>query len=700
MDPDKVTLDTLIDNIKLVLKKCLISSPVYGNLQRQLAEYLFESNKPLEGVVQLVESLGGKYKFDHLKLEQEYVLSGGAKNEENIQNYENVKVFNSVPLEYLTPQAFLSDLNSLPAEWTLVQISRKPQCQEILQGVREHMTGQIDCRLDEARLVVMSSGEMPIQVLVDKPLGSDENMKTYFDLVNEALAKLSVVSGGRSSREEASLGECWLREFQCLLPGKLKSPGLNALISHTLDTISSSLVTMETEARHFLHRLLAGVHLISEKQVYALVLSYVTKNDELLAEHITQSDEYSEALSSASRYPVILILEDELDRLPWETSLCLRTSPVTRVHCFQFVLALLRLHGSKVDKDGVRTSSIINGYLSIPRIGHDQDTFVILNPSSDIPALETKFKTFLDTKFGKWKGIIGRAPSTSEFIDGLNHPLFIYCGHGNGTYYASSDKIGRGRIRAVSCLFGCRSVERVCHGGRVPFSSVVQKYFIAGSPCVLGNLWNVSSTDCDRLASNLLNLTFPSSPSSLPLDLSTISKTWWSVPPFPASMSTNSDSVSHLSSNGVASSNSAKALVNSMNSGDSVKPSTDSTKPPVNSTKTVVVNSTKPSNDSTKTFVNSTKQSINSTKISADPPPSKPSAKSTSSTNPTKLSSSNPGAKPSCTNPTKSSASSLSYSPDLCANVQWARQGANYFVNGSALVVWGLPVWFEDSPLI
>jgi hypothetical protein len=56
------------------------------------------------------------------------------------------------------------------------------------------------------------------------------------------------------------------------------------------------------------------------------------------------------------------------------------------------------------DKDGVRTSSIINGYLSIPRIGHDQDTFVILNPSSDIPALETKFKTFLDTKFGKWKG--------------------------------------------------------------------------------------------------------------------------------------------------------------------------------------------------------------------------------------------------------------------------------------------------------
>jgi hypothetical protein len=85
--------------------------------------------------------------------------------------FSSHQVFNSVPLEYLTPQAFLSDLNSLPAEWTLVQISRKPQCQEILQGVREHMTGQIDCRLDEARLVVMSSGEMPIQVLVDKPLG-------------------------------------------------------------------------------------------------------------------------------------------------------------------------------------------------------------------------------------------------------------------------------------------------------------------------------------------------------------------------------------------------------------------------------------------------------------------------------------------------------------------------------------------------
>uniref|UniRef100_A0A8D8QZJ6 separase n=1 Tax=Cacopsylla melanoneura TaxID=428564 RepID=A0A8D8QZJ6_9HEMI len=692
---DEVTLQSLKETIESILKKCHVGTPIYGNLKRQLAELLFESNDSLDGIVHLVESLGGKYKMEHAILEQEYELSGGASNENHIKNLDVVKVFNSIPLQYSSSEAFLKDLNSLPSEWTLIQITRKPQCKDILQVVRQHMAGQLDFSLDRTRLVVMTAGQDILQIQLNSP-SSGDHMKTFFDLVNEALGKMTSASNSRNRREEASvlmkdvskgIEDSWLCEYQCLLPGHLKCPHLNALIQTTLESIRSSLVTMTTSMETFLRRLLQGVHLISEHQVNELILGHVTNGDELLAEFVTQAvvkfkNEHSKALSTAARYPVILILEEELDRLPWETILCLRSSPVTRVHCFQFLLALVKLHTAK-------HGPIKNGYLTLPLPNHETDTFVIMNPSCDLPALQTKFTTFLDKKFDKWKHIIGRAPSSSEFSDGLSsHSVFIYAGHGNGTLYLSSDNIGRNRIRAVTFLFGCRSVERVYHGGRVPFSGVGAKYFIAGSPCVVGNLWNVSSSDCDRLASNLINLTFPSPRPSPPiLDLHKFSSEWWSVP-FVLPVPNNSTL------------NAVNGALNCENENLNV------------------VNAALKSNGSPIRNVNgslngqSKVTSIGSCTISKDPNSKSSTVSNLKAPSMVRKGRAKSSKKPSVVDSNlilkdwvqdsylhsskdPGTETSLSYSPDVCFNVQAARQGANYFINSSALVVWGLPVWFE-----
>lgn len=92
MDTETSTPEEQKQTINSLLKKCLLSSPVYGTLKRQLAELLFQSNETLQGIVHLVESLGANSKFDHLKLEQEYEMHGGDTNEDNLKNIDFIKV--------------------------------------------------------------------------------------------------------------------------------------------------------------------------------------------------------------------------------------------------------------------------------------------------------------------------------------------------------------------------------------------------------------------------------------------------------------------------------------------------------------------------------------------------------------------------------------------------------------------------------
>jgi separase len=50
---------------------------------------------------------------------------------------------------------------------------------------------------------------------------------------------------------------------------------------------------------------------------------------------------------------------------------------------------------------------------------------------------------------------------------------------------------------------GCSSVALQENGDYEPIGTVLS-YLLAGSPCVVGNLWNVTDKDCDRFTKALL----------------------------------------------------------------------------------------------------------------------------------------------------------------------------------------------------
>lgn len=76
--------------------------------------------------------------------------------------------------------------------------------------------------------------------------------------------------------------------------------------------------------------------------------------------------------------------------------------------------------------------------------------------------------------------------------------MFIYCGHGGGEVAYDAY-----HLRKISCpvafLWGCSSGQLVTNGIHDP-TGVSMSYLIGGSPCVVGNLWDVTDKDLDKMS--------------------------------------------------------------------------------------------------------------------------------------------------------------------------------------------------------
>ncbi len=102
--------------------------------------------------------------------------------------------------------------------------------------------------------------------------------------------------------------------------------------------------------------------------------------------------------------------------------------------------------------------------------------------------------------------MIGRVPSDEEMRKGLEeHGLFLYFGHSSGEQYLQSHHIKRLRSCPVSVLMGCSSGMLRQSGEFGPWGPALS-YLMAGSPCVVANLWDVSDRDIDRFTWRLFKL--------------------------------------------------------------------------------------------------------------------------------------------------------------------------------------------------
>lgn len=218
----------------------------------------------------------------------------------------------------------------------------------------------------------------------------------------------------------------------------------------------------------------------------------------------------------------ILILDENFNRFPFEGMPSFANQAICRLPALSFALgALLSSSFSKK----VPKSTLL------PTV-NPKGTSYIVDPEANLSGTRERLVPYireLTTRRGwKWEGVIGEVPD-NQFIENSlarQNGLMIYCGHGGGQRCFSRSQIenltNRKLIQANvhsnhferACqssviLMGCSSakLESINRKGTRSFENlpifyepegIALSYLVAGAPCVVGNLWDVTDHDIDR----------------------------------------------------------------------------------------------------------------------------------------------------------------------------------------------------------
>ena len=213
----------------------------------------------------------------------------------------------------------------------------------------------------------------------------------------------------------------------------------------------------------------------------------------------------------------ILILDEHLQRFPIESMDMFSNVAITRVPSLAFIFALLLECEMNHHSTAVAT---------LPAVDPMKVKYVV-DPESNLTETASTLGTGLtllsNTNGWKWDGVAGQMP-TSEFMSQAlttDNGLYLYCGHGGGEKaYTRLQVEGLMNIREDG-IRGCRAtvVLMGCSSGKLqsvntPKSTssssssyytmhyepegIALSYLLAGAPCVVGNLWDVTDRDIDR----------------------------------------------------------------------------------------------------------------------------------------------------------------------------------------------------------
>ena len=106
-----------------------------------------------------------------------------------------------------------------------------------------------------------------------------------------------------------------------------------------------------------------------------------------------------------------------------------------------------------------------------------------------------------------WTGYVNEVPMIDEVRSNhRNSNIFIYCGHGAGEILCEPS-ILRGICCPASFLWGCSSGRLISIGIHDPFGPILS-YLGGSSPWIVGNLWDVTDKDIDRLSISCMKMAF------------------------------------------------------------------------------------------------------------------------------------------------------------------------------------------------
>eukprot|EP01001_Neometanema_parovale_P006120 NODE_24_length_4294_cov_22.270439_g22_i0.p1 GENE.NODE_24_length_4294_cov_22.270439_g22_i0~~NODE_24_length_4294_cov_22.270439_g22_i0.p1 ORF type:complete len:1341 (+),score=223.88 NODE_24_length_4294_cov_22.270439_g22_i0:89-4111(+) len=191
------------------------------------------------------------------------------------------------------------------------------------------------------------------------------------------------------------------------------------------------------------------------------------------------------------RQHVVLILDGICQPLPWESLPVLSSHSVSRVPSLYYLQIQLAKYQKKAPssllRDGIDSTSV----------------FYVLNPTTDLVKTQARFQPWFERQ-ENWTGTIGAAPTKDEFRSALeDKDMFLYFGHGNGEKFVSKARLRSMTQCGVVLLVGCSSGKLETVAELDPAGAPLN-YLLAGSPCVVSNLWDVTDVDIDTLTERTL----------------------------------------------------------------------------------------------------------------------------------------------------------------------------------------------------
>ncbi|EGC33173.1 hypothetical protein DICPUDRAFT_49103 [Dictyostelium purpureum] len=198
---------------------------------------------------------------------------------------------------------------------------------------------------------------------------------------------------------------------------------------------------------------------------------------------------------SQEKQPIVLIVDKYLHSIPFESMEPLGQLSLYRLPSFTFQRYLCYDQQS-------------NSFSKKMPVIDPKSVFYLLNPNGGLKETEEYFSPYFKKKFPEWSGIIGQTPNKQQYKSALeNHDIFFYMGHGSGEQYFRGDRIQKLEKCSVAVLMGCKSGHLEEQGEFEP-TGVILDFLLAGSKGVIGNVFDVPTSDCDRLTKSFLNKWF------------------------------------------------------------------------------------------------------------------------------------------------------------------------------------------------
>jgi separase len=397
---------------------------------------------------------------------------------------------------------------SLPSNWRVVAIALCPTG-EILISSLAASTDQSKSSMPDIDTVCIFPN-IDNDSILDSTAYNDlmKPLDALIRLNEDQISGLDVTTVADNFKEESAKRDWW-NERQCV------------------DDELQSLVE-NTESKYFssdcVRRIFLGSHYEGEDDVSALCGNLASRFEMActIADTTTDNnvDDCSDEASHLNENCMLLILDENLHRFPFEGMEVCSKWAVSRIPSLPFAIAPL-LESRSGDDERSDLGPFIDPI----------DASYIVDPEGNLSQTKKRLVPAIDDICDRhgwnWGAVIGTLPSEDFVQNALTQRkgLILYCGHGGATACFSRSQVeglmkgttGKSatrRCRSTIILMGCSSGKLVSVNRKDSKTTdkvtmfyepegIALSYLCAGAPCVVGNLWDVTDRDIDRYVSFL-----------------------------------------------------------------------------------------------------------------------------------------------------------------------------------------------------